>query len=237
MMASEMPPLAVVTGAAAGIGRAAVDLLVRDGWTVVALDSNGDQLREVRAEHGPTKDVRPVTADLRVPADAIAAIEKVVESGRRIGTLLNIAGIAVKTAPDDFDLEAAEDILRVNLLAPQALSFAFWDRFASDACIVNAGSKLVNSFREGLATYSASKAGLAALSHYMQRTAGDSGLRVYCINFGLVETRMAEDLELLAPSAPRLTSEQAAEEILACVKAKRRGMEGLMYPFAAPASK
>ncbi|MCP4940062.1 MAG: SDR family NAD(P)-dependent oxidoreductase, partial [Phycisphaeraceae bacterium] len=43
MMASAMPPLAVVTGAAAGIGRAAVDLLVRDGWTVVALDSNGDQ--------------------------------------------------------------------------------------------------------------------------------------------------------------------------------------------------
>ena len=233
MMASAMPPLAVVTGAAAGIGRAAVDLLVRDGWTVVALDSNGDQLREVRAEHGPKKDVRPVIADLRDPADAIVAIEKVVESGRRIGALLNIAGIGGKTTPDDFDLEVAEDILRVNLLAPQALSFAFWDRFASDACIVNAGSVLARNFREGAATYSASKAGLAALSHYMQRTAGDSGLRVYCINFGLVETRMTEDLILQDPSVPRLTSEQAAEEIIACVKTRRRGMEGLMYPFSA----
>ena len=237
MMASAIPPLAVVTGAAAGIGRAAVDLLVRDGWTVVALDSNGDQLREVRAEHGPTKDVRPVTADLRDPVDAIAAIEKVVESGRRIGALLNIAGIFRETTPDDFDLEVAEDILRVNLLAPQALSFAFWDRFASDACIVNAGSVLVRYFREGAATYSASKAGLAALSFYMQQTAGDSGLRVYCINFGLVETRMTEDQIRQAPSAPRLTSEQAAEEILACVKAKRRGTEGLMYPFSAHRSK
>jgi 3-oxoacyl-[acyl-carrier protein] reductase len=233
MMASAIPPLAVVTGAAAGIGRAAVDLLVRDGWTVIALDSNGDQLREVRAEHGPTKDVRPVTADLRDPADAIAAIEKVVESGRRIGALLNIAGISGKTTPDDFDLEVAEDILRVNLLAPQALSFAFWDRFAPDACIVNAGSVLVSYFREGAATYSASKAGLAALSFYMQQTAGDSGLRVYCINFGLVETRMTEGLILQAPSPPRLTPEQAAEEILACVKARRRGMEGLMYPLSA----
>lgn len=232
-MASAIPPLAVVTGAAAGIGRAAVDLLVRDGWTVVALDSNGDQLREVRAEHGPTKDVRPVTADLRDPADAIAAIEKVVESGRRIGALLNIAGIFRETTPDDFDLEVAEDILRVNLLAPQALSFAFWDRFASDACIVNAGSVLAGYFREGSATYSASKAGLAALSFYMQQTAGDSGLRVYCINFGLVETKMTEDQIRQDPSAPRLTSEQAAEEILACVKARRRGMEGQMYPFSA----
>ena len=232
-MASAIPPLAVVTGAAAGIGRAAVDLLVRDGWTVVALDSNGDQLREVRAEHGPTKDVRPVTADLRDPADAIAAIEKVVESGRRIGALLNIAGIFRETTPDDFDLEVAEDILRVNLLAPQALSFAFWDRFASDACIVNAGSVLARYFREGAATYSASKAGLAALSFYMQQTAGDSGLRVYCINFGLVETKMTEDQIRQDPSAPRLTSEQAAEEILACVKARRRGMEGQMYPFSA----
>ena len=71
----------------------------------------------------------------------------------------------------------------------------------------------------------------------MQRTAGDSGMRVYCINFGLVETQMTEDQILQAPSDPRLTSEQAAEEILACVKARRRGMEGLMYPFSAHRSK
>lgn len=237
MMASATPPLAVVTGAAAGIGRAAVDLLARDGWTVVALDSNDDQLREVRADHGPTKDVRPVTADLRDPRDAIDAIEKVVESGRRIGALLNIAGTSGKTTPDDFDLELAEDILRVNLLAPQTLSFAFWTRFAPDASIVNAGSVLATQFSEGAATYSVSKAGLAALSHYMQRTAGDSGLRVYCINFGLVETGISEDLILQHPSAPRLTPGQAAEEILACVKNRRRGMEGLMYRFSAQRSR
>ena len=237
MMESETPPLAVVTGATAGIGRAAVDLLAGEGWTVVALDSDGDALLDLRSEHGPTKDVRTVTADLRDPTDAIDAIEKAVESGRRIGSLLNIAGIYGNTTPEDFDLEVAEEILRVNVLAPQALSFAFWNRFAADASIVNAGSLTITKYLEGAATYSASKAGLAALSHYMQRTAGDSGLRVYCINFGLIDTRMRDDLTLQDPSAPGLAPRQAAEEMLACIKGRRRGMEGLMYPFAAPASK
>lgn len=221
--------LAVITGAASGIGRACVDLLASRGWTIVALDIDGSALLDRKAEAWSDADVRTVVGDLREPGPMIEAIENQIEPGRSIAALLNIAGIYEDTSPGNFDVDVASDILRINLLAPQVLSFGLWKRFTKNGCIVNAGSLAISRYVDGAATYTASKGGLAALTFSLQGTAGRSGLRAYCINFGRVRTPIIENYVPL--DSPSASPEEAAEEILACISGKRRGKEGRMYPF------
>lgn len=95
---------------------------------------------------------------------------------------------------------------------------------------MNAGSVNIGSFIEGTATHTASKGGLAALTFSTQGTTNASGLRIYGINFGAVETPMIEALRL--EGVERVSPERAAEEILACVSGERRGSERRMYSFA-----
>lgn len=89
-----MNPVAVVTGAARGIGAATVDALVATGWNVVAVDAAADDpaldyalatksdLDEVAARHGPA--VRSVVGDVRSPGALRAAVE---EAERHFGGL------------------------------------------------------------------------------------------------------------------------------------------------------
>ena len=225
-----VPHLAVVTGAASGIGRACVDLLARRGLHVIALDIDESGLLARKNEVWSDVDVRPVVADLRDPGAAIQAIENQIEPGRRIASLLNIAGIHQVTNPENFDADLAADIIRVNLVAPQALSFGLWNRFSKNASIVNAGSMSISHFIAGSSAYIASKGGLAALTFSLQATAGRAGPRVYCINFGRVRTPMIE--KYVSLETPAATPEEAAKEIIACMIGKRRGREGRMYDFA-----
>lgn len=223
------PHLAVITGAASGIGSACVDLLAGKGWTIVALDVDEAGLLRRKSEAWHDADVRTVVADLRDSNAAIEAIEREIEPGRRIAALLNIAGIFRTTSPDDFDADLAADILRVNLVAPQALSCGLWNRFSADGCIVNAGSVSIRRFVPGATTYTASKAGLAALTFSLHHTAAGSGLRIYCINFGWVRTPMIASQ--VSSDVPATSPQEAAAEVLACIEGNRTGREGRMYPF------
>ncbi|MBC03478.1 MAG: hypothetical protein CMJ34_09290 [Phycisphaerae bacterium] len=230
MTETAAPHLVVVTGAASGIGRACVDLLTTRGCRVIALDIDESGLLARKAEAWSDADVRTVVADLRDPRSAIEAIEDRIEPGDRIDSLLNIAGIYEDTDPGNFDADLAADIIRVNLVAPHALSFGLWNRFSENACIVNAGSMSISRFLTGASAYTASKGGLAALTFSMQGTAGRSGPRVYCINFGRVRTPMIE--RYVSMETPAASPQEAAEEILACMTGRRRGREGRMYDFA-----
>lgn len=225
-------PLAVVTGAASGIGEACVGLLIDRGWSVIAIDIDAAGLHRGRTGPWSGSDVRTITADLRDTRGAIAAIEGEIEADRPVDALLNIAGMYHETTVADFDPEIALDILRVNTLAPQALSYALWNRFAKNGCIVNAGSQSIGVYIPDAVTYTASKGGLAALTFAMQGAAGDSGLRIYCINFGQVRTPMYE--AALKEEVPYATPEETAEEVFACIEGGRRGREGIMYPFTSP---
>ncbi len=229
MPAQVDPNLAVVTGAASDIGSACVDLLAGEGWTIVALDVDETKLLRRKSEVWHDADVRTVVADLRDSKVAIETIERKIEPGRRIDALLNIAGIFRTTSPEDFDADVATDILRINLVAPQALSCGLWNRFSADGCIVNAGSVSVSRFVPGATTYTASKAGLAALTFSLHCTAAETGLRIYCINFGRVRTPMIASQA--SSDVPAASSQEAAAEILACIEGNRRGKEGRMYPF------
>ncbi len=98
-----MSPVAVVTGAARGIGAATVDALVVAGWQVVAVDRCADDpaldyplaaksdLEEVAGRHGAA--VRPVVGEVRSPSDMRAAVDEAVRHFGGLQAAVAVAGV------------------------------------------------------------------------------------------------------------------------------------------------
>ena len=150
---------ALVTGAASGIGRAAIDALADAGAVVVGLDLK------------PSPDGRHpfVYADLRNEAEIIAAVA---EAARKLGgldILINNAGLE-KEAPlarvtaADIDLHFAVNVRGAILVAREALK-----AFGSDARIINLASELASLGRQNASVYVATKCAVIGLTRSWAR--------------------------------------------------------------------
>jgi NAD(P)-dependent dehydrogenase (short-subunit alcohol dehydrogenase family) len=177
--------VAIVTGAASGIGKAAVELFRSEGATVVGADiSEG--------------------ADLRVDAGDEAQVQKLVdaavsEHGRldiffaNAGVSGGFASISEQTAAD------WAEILRINLIGPfLAIKYAaplMKERGGSIVCTAS-----VAGLRSGAggAAYSASKAGVINLVQTAAQQLGGSGIRVNALCPGLIETGMTKPIYEMA---------------------------------------
>lgn len=172
--------VAIVTGAASGIGKATVELFRREGATVVGADlSDG---ADVRADAGSEENVREL-------------IERVVvEHGRldiffaNAGVSGGFASIADQTA-DDW-----AEILRINLIGPfLAIKYAA-PRMKSGGSIICTASVAGLRSGAGGAAYSASKAGVINLVQTAAQQLSGSGIRVNAICPGLIETGMTKPI-------------------------------------------
>ena len=178
--------VAIVTGAASGIGKATVELFRREGATVVGADV------------GEGADV---TADAGSEADVHALVERVArEHGgldiyfANAGISGGFASIAEQTAGD------WAEILRVNLIGP----FLAVKHAAPLMNLRGGGSIICTASVAGLragaggAAYSASKAGVISLVQSAAQQLAGSGVRVNAICPGLIETGMTRAIYELA---------------------------------------
>ena len=192
-----MPRVALVTGAARGIGRAVAERLLADGLHVCVADRDGGAAEEAAAALDPDgARTLAVAADVADSAAARAMVEATTERFDGLDLLVNNAGFA---APADTATIADEDwraILDVNL------SGALWCaraahpalRASSSAAIVNVASiaGLVGMRRR--AGYSATKAGLMGLTRTLAIEWAPDGIRVNAVAPGYVRTAMIVDL-------------------------------------------
>ena len=205
--------VAIVTGAARGLGRAYALRLAKLGADVVICDVNlkgaariGEQLtaESVMAE-AEALGVRSigVEGDLRQPDTARRLIDKAFEAFGRIDILVNNAGVAVardsgtlatETTPDAFDY-----LIDVNLKSVQLCCAAAAPVMKSQGSgvIVNISSQTGISMLEGgnLAVYGAAKAGVAYLTRTLAAELGPYGIRVNAIAPGIVETERLKRLD------------------------------------------
>jgi retinol dehydrogenase-12 len=143
-MASRAGRVALVTGAASGIGRAAAIGLAREGTTVVLLVRNagrGEQaLRDVRAAV-PDADLEVLECDLASQASIREAARRFVAGHDRLDVLVNAAGVFVKEktlSSDGIELTFATNYLAYFLLTQELLALL---RRSAPARIVNLASK------------------------------------------------------------------------------------------------
>jgi meso-butanediol dehydrogenase/(S,S)-butanediol dehydrogenase/diacetyl reductase len=167
---------AIVTGAAAGIGRATADLLTADGWQVVGIDrTSGTEL----------------TGNAGDPAVLEAAIER---CEGRIGALVCSAGIP-PSGPWD-SRGHWDDVLAVDLTAPYEALRTCWPALvAARGAVVLVGS-IVGSVEGSLRSpaYAAAKAGIEGLARSFAVIGAPDGVRVNVVAPGAIATEFDERL-------------------------------------------
>jgi len=181
--------VAIVTGAARGIGLATTKLLLEEGATVVMVDWDGETLMEAAKDLG---NVLPLDLDVSKPEDVATMVAESEKAFGRIDHLINNAGVADFGPMAETDYERWRAVMSVNLdgvfLSTQAAAPALKK---TQGCIVNIAS--ISGLRASTlrVAYGTSKAGVIQLTQQQAVELGEFGVRANCIAPGPVRTKLA----------------------------------------------
>jgi 3-oxoacyl-[acyl-carrier protein] reductase len=190
--------VAVVTGAASGMGRATARLLADEGAKVAALDREADAVLAVAAEitdaHGDGAAVA-WTLDLERPEDIPAIVDDVVERLGPVDILVNNAGIALLAAADGDDDQyelAWERTITVDLAAHHRMIRACLPHLRRDAAgrVVNIASTEGIGASRLNSPYVAAKHGVIGLTRALAVELGAGGVTVNAVCPGPIRTGM-----------------------------------------------
>lgn len=182
--------IAVVTGAAQGIGEATARLLVARGAAgVVLVDRNAEKGRAVAASIGDK--ALFVEADLADPA-AVAAVMPAADARfGRVDILANVAGMTDRGSIFDTDLALFDTMFAINVRAPFFLTqdaLKIMQRERTEGAIVNVLSVNAHVGSPQLAAYSASKGALLTLTKNVANAVNNLRIRCNGILLGWVDT-------------------------------------------------
>jgi NAD(P)-dependent dehydrogenase (short-subunit alcohol dehydrogenase family) len=185
-------PVALVTGAARGIGFGIAERLVLDGWRVILTDLDAEGVRSAADHLGPAAD--GAALDVRDEPGIRELLAQVRQHQGRLDALVNNAGISdPHCGPiESLGLAAWNGWLETNLtgaflMCKHALPLLRERRGA----IVNIASTRALQSEADTEAYAASKGGLVAFTHALAVSVGPE-VRVNCINPGWIDTRPAE---------------------------------------------
>jgi NAD(P)-dependent dehydrogenase (short-subunit alcohol dehydrogenase family) len=196
LMTDTSNKVAVVTGAARGIGLAVTQKFLAEGFRVALLDIDGPALAPAADELGEPARVLAIECDVAIPQQVDAAIGQVVARFGRIDALVNNAGTAVFKPLLDTTFDEWSRVLAVNLTGPFVCTQA-----CAPVMLNNGGGSVVNiASISGLrastlrVAYGTSKAGLIHLTRQQAAELGNLGIRVNAVAPGPVDTAMAKQV-------------------------------------------
>lgn len=184
--------VAIVTGAAQGLGLAIARGLLEHGARVVIADISGDALTAAADELGAPDHVLAIPADVMVAADWAKLVERAREHFGRLDILVNNAGVLRdafigKMREEDFDAVMGVS-LKGSWLGTKAVSALF--REQKRGTIINMSSLSGKIGNPAQTNYSAAKAALVGLTKASAKELGPMNVRVNCVMPGLIRTAM-----------------------------------------------
>jgi NAD(P)-dependent dehydrogenase (short-subunit alcohol dehydrogenase family) len=213
-------PVALVTGASRGLGRALSAELLREGWRVVLDGRDGARLARAASELPRAEAATAVAGDVTSPAHRARLAAAVREAGRLDLLVNNASALGPSPLPRlvDLPLRELERILAVNVVAPLALMQLLASRLEeAGGAVVNVSSDAAVEAYEGWGGYGASK---AALDHLSAVTAAEHpGLRVYAFDPG----DMATDMHQRAYPGEDISDRPAPERVVPALMRLVRG--------------
>lgn len=198
--------VAIVTGAASGIGRATAHLFAEEGAQVLAVDLPD---RELSAGHE-----RVATFEKNV-GDADAAEAIVNEALKRFGKLdivMNNAGVASNTRIEEMTEDVWQRTLNINLSAQMRLCQKAVPHLKQSHAgrIINVASVMAEGTDYGLAAYCASKAGVAGLTRTLALELGKYGITANYLEPGAIRTGMTSALWDARPDVAEIWAKKSA---------------------------
>ncbi len=212
---------ALVTGASAGIGEVYADRLARRGYDLILVARNKTRLctlaQRLKRETG--RSVETVVADLNNKSD-LAQVEAILRDNPAVTLLVNNAGVAAVTPLVNSDVDAMEDMIRLNVVAVMRLTYAAAPAFAArhKGTIINIASVVALNPESLNGVYGASKAFVLGLSHSLHHELADKGVRIQAVLPGATATdiwdKAGKPLHTL-PAAILMSTEDMVEAALA----------------------
>ena len=207
--------VAIVTGAAQGIGRAIANRLARDGFAVALVDINEDGLDEVKRE---IEALGPQALAVRADITQLEEIQKVIVRAAEWGQLTVLVNNAGRVSIRPFLEVTEEDWDAIMTLDLKSVFFAM--QFA--ARHMQAGGRIVNissisgrSGRPDQAHYAAAKCGVISLTQSAALAFASQGITVNAVCPGVVDTPMTSGIHEIRAGALGITPEESLARMVA----------------------
>lgn len=177
---------ALVTGGTSGIGYGVCEVLLGQGWQVIATGLSDTEIAKCPKRPGLTVLRLDVTDDLSV-SNCVAEID-------RLDGLVNCAGVLMRGK--EYDLEVFRTVLDVNLVGTMRMCLAAQPLLKeTSGAIVNTASMLSYFGGALVPAYAASKGGVAQLTKSLAAGWAEDGVRVNAVAPGWIDTGMTEALQ------------------------------------------
>ena len=185
--------VAIVTGAASGIGAASASLFAAEGAYVALVDQEREGLGQVAAAlEAEGARVLTLPADVTSDAEARAGVERVLATWGRVDVLMTAAGISMGGTVDTIEEAAWDRTFAVNVKGTYLwIHHAIKPMIAArSGAIVTVGSQLAQSSPGRNAAYVASKGAIASFTKTMAVDHAAQGIRVNALMPGVIDTPM-----------------------------------------------
>lgn len=179
----EVVKIAVVTGAASGMGQSTAELFLSRGWTVIGVD-----VVEPVLTGDVTGALRPVVADVRSRDALEEALAAVLLPGETISVIANIAGVYPPTTLATYDEDTYRRVFDINVLGLLNVIAVASSRWAEGASVVNFASVDAFAVSPGQLLYGASKAAVVMITKSLALELAPAKVRVNAIAPGWVAT-------------------------------------------------
>ena len=201
--------VAVVTGAASGIGHACAQLFANAGARVLAVDLPGRNLGSVHKMQGT---ISLLEIDVSAEGAATKIIEAATKSHGQLDIVMNNAGMASNALAEEMTREVWDRTIAVNLTAPflicqQAIPFLKKSRAGR---IINVASVMADGTDYGLSAYCASKAGVAGLTRTLALELGKFNITANYLLPGAIRTGMTRPLWEARPDIADIWAKKSA---------------------------
>jgi NAD(P)-dependent dehydrogenase (short-subunit alcohol dehydrogenase family) len=188
-------PIALVTGASRGIGRAIAMALARDGWDVVVHFRANTQAatataREIASLGGVA---HLVAADLADPAtpERLAAETQAVLRDRPLSALVLSGGELVATPSAELTPRSFDQLMAVNARSSYFIIQAMLPVIASPGRVICLSSAVTRAYFPNMLAYSMSKGAVDVLVKHLAAELGPRGITVNALSPGVIETDMS----------------------------------------------
>jgi len=240
-MPTDEQPVAIITGAGSGVGRALALILAKSGYRVALAARTEADLEHTAAlirEQTPDAQTLVVPTDVGEPAAAQTLVDAAVGHFGRVDALANVAGSAPLQPIPRITDDGLRQTLAVNFESVVYLTRACWPIFKrqNSGVVANVSSKASVDPFTGFNMYGAAK---AAVNLFTRATADEGkriGVKAYCIAPGAIETGMlrAAFSEKILPHEKTLAPEEVAQAVADCITGESTVENGETFVMDSP---